>query len=37
MVDDLPKNYKLPDPYLDETGGIAVDLTYLEVQHQTKQ
>lgn len=36
-IDDLPKNYELPDPYLDETVKIAVDLADLEVQHQAKQ
>ncbi|HGJ5879825.1 MAG TPA: carboxy terminal-processing peptidase [Arsenophonus nasoniae] len=36
-IDDLPKNYELPDPYLDETVRIAVDLADLEVHHQAKQ
>lgn len=36
-IEDLPKNYELPDPYLDETVRIAVDLAHLEAQHQAKQ
>ncbi|MGP1924557.1 MAG: carboxy terminal-processing peptidase [Arsenophonus sp. NEOnobi-MAG3] len=32
-IDDLPKNYQLPDPYLDETVRIAVDLADLEALH----
>jgi len=31
-VDDLPKDYKEPDPYLDETVKIANDLAQLEKQ-----
>ncbi|MFP3029583.1 MAG: carboxy terminal-processing peptidase [Arsenophonus sp.] len=33
-IDDLPKNYQLPDPYLDETIKIAVDLADLEASYQ---
>jgi C-terminal processing peptidase-1. Serine peptidase. MEROPS family S41A len=29
-IDDLPKDYQEPDPYLDETVNIAVDLAHLE-------
>lgn len=29
-LDDLPKDYKEPDPYLDETVHIALDLAHLE-------
>lgn len=29
-LDDLPKDYQEPDPYLDETVHIAVDLAHLE-------
>lgn len=36
-IDDLPKNYELPDPYLDETVKIAVDLADLQASHQTKK
>lgn len=36
-IDDLPKNYELPDPYLDETVKIAVDLADLQAVHQTKK
>ncbi|MGP1953576.1 MAG: carboxy terminal-processing peptidase, partial [Arsenophonus sp. NC-QC1-MAG3] len=39
-IDDLPKNYELPDPYLDETIRIAVDLADLEDigrSHQAKK
>ncbi len=40
-IDDLPKNYELPDPYLDETIRIAVDLADLEgvgrSSHQAKK
>ncbi|WGO82534.1 carboxy terminal-processing peptidase [Arsenophonus apicola] len=35
-IDDLPKNYELPDPYLDETVKIAVDLADLQVHYQAK-
>ena len=31
-LDDLPKDYKEPDPYLDETVKIAEDLAQLEKQ-----
>lgn len=31
-LDDLPKDYKEPDPYLDETVNIANDLAQLEKQ-----
>lgn len=29
-LDDLPKDYQEPDPYLDETVNIALDLAKLE-------
>ena len=29
-LDDLPKDYQEPDPYLDETVHIALDLAHLE-------
>lgn len=29
-LDDMPKNYQQPDPYLDETVYIALDLAHLE-------
>nr|WP_318381343.1 carboxy terminal-processing peptidase [uncultured Enterobacter sp.] len=29
-LDDLPKDYKEPDPYLDETVHIALDLSHIE-------
>ncbi len=29
-LDDLPKDYQEPDPYLDETVKIAIDLAKLE-------
>lgn len=29
-IDDLPKDYEGPDPYLDETVKIAIDLAYPE-------
>ena len=29
-LEDLPKDYKEPDPYLDETVDIAIDLARLE-------
>ena len=29
-LDDLPKDYQEPDPYLDETVKIALDLAHLE-------
>ncbi|WP_428943234.1 carboxy terminal-processing peptidase [Pantoea sp. FN060301] len=32
-LDDLPKDYKEPDPYLDETANIANDLAELEKAH----
>lgn len=31
-LDDLPKDYQEPDPYLDETVNIALDLAKLESQ-----
>ncbi|MGV3344406.1 carboxy terminal-processing peptidase [Enterobacteriaceae bacterium LUAb1] len=31
-LDDLPKDYKEPDPYLDETAMIARDLAHLEAK-----
>ncbi len=34
-VDDLPKDYKEPDPYLDETVRIASDLARLEKARPT--
>lgn len=36
-IDDLPKSYELPDPYLDETVKIAIDLAGLQAVHQTKK
>lgn len=36
-IDDLPKNYELPDPYLNETVRIAVDLANLEASHLVKK
>ncbi|MCU6666487.1 Tail-specific protease precursor [compost metagenome] len=32
-LDDLPKDYLEPDPYLDETVKIAIDLAKLEKDH----
>ncbi|MCU6669892.1 carboxy terminal-processing peptidase [Enterobacteriaceae bacterium H4N4] len=32
-LDDLPKDYQEPDPYLDETVKIAIDLAKLEKDH----
>ena len=29
-LEDLPKDYQEPDPYLDETVHIALDLAHLE-------
>ena len=29
-IDDLPKDYQEPDPYLDETVHIAIDLAQQE-------
>ncbi|PKH26917.1 carboxy terminal-processing peptidase [Enterobacterales bacterium CwR94] len=29
-LDDVPKDYKEPDPYLDESVNIAIDLAHLE-------
>ncbi len=29
-LDDLPKDYQEPDPYLDETVNIALDLAHKE-------
>ncbi|MFV9998009.1 MAG: carboxy terminal-processing peptidase [Arsenophonus endosymbiont of Dermacentor nuttalli] len=36
-IDDLPKNYELPDPYLNEAVRIAVDLANLEALHLAKK
>lgn len=36
-LDDLPKDYKAPDPYLDETVKIALDLTKIEKQQPPPQ
>ncbi|RRZ95789.1 carboxy terminal-processing peptidase [Erwinia sp. 198] len=35
-LEDLPKDYKEPDPYLDETVKIANDLAQLEKNQSTK-
>lgn len=35
-LEDLPKDYKEPDPYLDETVNIAHDLAQLEKSQSTK-
>jgi len=35
-LEDLPKDYKEPDPYLDETVNIANDLAQLEQQQSAK-
>jgi carboxyl-terminal processing protease len=35
-LDDLPKDYVAPDPYLDEADHIAVDLAKLEKAQDTK-
>lgn len=34
-LDDLPKDYKEPDPYLDETAHIALDLANMEKEAPT--
>ena len=34
-LDDLPKDYKEPDPYLDETVKIANDLAHLKPEQPT--
>ncbi|EFW12954.1 C-terminal processing peptidase [Serratia symbiotica str. Tucson] len=36
-LDDLPKDYQQPDPYLDETVYIALDLAHLEKDQMTQQ
>ena len=36
-LDDLPKDYKEPDPYLDETVKIALDLANSEKQQPSQQ
>ncbi|MGL5698610.1 MAG: carboxy terminal-processing peptidase, partial [Kluyvera sp.] len=36
-LDDLPKDYKEPDPYLDETVNIAIDLARLEKASPAEQ
>ncbi|MCX2957502.1 carboxy terminal-processing peptidase [Serratia symbiotica] len=36
-LDDLPKDYQQPDPYLDETVYIALDLAHLEKDQVTQQ
>ncbi|VFS55862.1 Tail-specific protease precursor [Kluyvera cryocrescens] len=36
-LDDLPKDYKEPDPYLDETVNIAVDLAKIEKASPAEQ
>lgn len=36
-LDDLPKDYKEPDPYLDETVRIALDLAHLEKEKPAEQ
>jgi carboxyl-terminal processing protease len=36
-IDDLPKDYKEPDPYLDETVKIAVDLARIEKANPVEQ
>ncbi|MDN4627796.1 carboxy terminal-processing peptidase [Erwinia sp. PsM31] len=35
-LEDLPKDYKEPDPYLDETVNIANDMAQLEKSQSTK-
>ncbi|MEZ0582504.1 carboxy terminal-processing peptidase [Erwinia sp. STN24] len=35
-LEDLPKDYKEPDPYLDETVSIANDMAQLEKSQSTK-
>ena len=36
-LDDLPKDYQEPDPYLDETVHIALDLAKLEKEKPALQ
>ncbi len=36
-LDDLPKDYQEPDPYLDETVHIALDLAHLEKDQPAQQ
>ncbi|WP_431222625.1 carboxy terminal-processing peptidase [Serratia sp. L9] len=36
-LEDLPKDYKEPDPYLDETVKIALDLAKIEKQQPSQQ
>jgi len=36
-LEDLPKDYKEPDPYLDETVNIANDLAHLEKSESASQ
>ncbi|MGK9173007.1 carboxy terminal-processing peptidase [Yokenella regensburgei] len=36
-LDDLPKDYKEPDPYLDETVHIAIDLAAMEKDNPAAQ
>ncbi|MCZ3381366.1 MULTISPECIES: carboxy terminal-processing peptidase [Kosakonia] len=36
-LDDLPKDYQEPDPYLDETVHIALDLAHLEKDQPAEQ
>ncbi|MGL4546039.1 MAG: carboxy terminal-processing peptidase, partial [Plesiomonas sp.] len=36
-LDELPKDYKEPDPYLDETVKIALDLVNIEKQQPSQQ
>ena len=36
-LDDLPKDYQEPDPYLDETVNIALDLAAIEQAHAADQ
>ncbi|MFC0227139.1 carboxy terminal-processing peptidase [Serratia aquatilis] len=36
-LDELPKDYKDPDPYLDETVRIALDLANIEKQQPSQQ
>ncbi|WON78798.1 carboxy terminal-processing peptidase [Serratia sp. UGAL515B_01] len=36
-LDDVPKDYKEPDPYLDETVKIALDLANIEKQQPSQQ
>ena len=36
-LDDLPKDYQEPDPYLDETVHIALELAHLEKDRPAQQ